>query len=320
MVLEIGTILTGITLALIATCMTNVGVALQKKGLMEGLPELTLKKGAGDFGTSFLKYFKNKSWAIGFFLGMAGWIPYVIAQGFVGIVIVQPLQSVGLIVMVIFAHKVLNEKISIPEISAIVLLISSTILIAFSGISSAHIDLHEFVFPFFLFFIVVFSIIFTSILVGRKLKRENVSSLFKIVVAGLLFSLGGLFSNLLAQAFIDSSIRLISPFGWAEVLFSIFWFDYFHLWVFFGFYGLISFNFSGIIFQNNGMQKGKALVLWPIQNGINLIIPIIGGFLIFNQSISNLPIFLLAVILILVATIILGKTQAEMGTLEKSNI
>lgn len=291
--------------------MVNIGVALQKKGLMDGLPELDLQGGVSAFSSSFIKYFRNKSWTIGFILGIAGWIPYVIAQGFVGIIIVQPLQNVGLIVMVICANRMLHEKITLIEIAAIALLIFSTVLIALSEISSAYINLYSFILPLLIFLLVISLIVIISILIGKKLKEKNIASLFKIIVAGLLFSLGGLFGNILAQAYVDASINMLSPFGWAEVLFGVFWFEHSHLWAFLGFYGLIAFNFIGIIYQNNGMQKGKAVVLWPIQTSINLIVPIIGGFIVFYQKILNLPLFLIGIILIFIATLLLSRTQAR---------
>ena len=142
----------------------------------------------------------------------------------------------------------------------------------------------------------------------------ELSSLFKIFIAGILSSLAAVFTNIFAQAFTDASINLLSFFGWAEVLFGIFWFEYYHLWVFLGLWGLGFFFLTSMIFQNNGMQKGKAVILWPIQNSISLIVPIIAGFAVFSQTVSNYILFFLAVLLILIATIVLSKYQAEFGT------
>ena len=116
--------------------------------------------------------------------------------------------------------------------------------------------------------------------------------------------------------FRSASINLISFFGWAEVLFGIFWFEYFHFWVFLGLYGLGFFFLTSMIFQNNGMQKGKAVILWPIQNSISLIVPVIAGFAVFSQTITNYILFLLAILLILIATIVLSKFQAEIEAIE----
>ncbi len=306
------TLASGIILAIIATTCVNIGVALQKKGLKDGLPELNIEGGVNNFGNDFLKYFKNKYWVIGFFLGIIGWIPFVIAQGLVGIIVVQPLQSVGLIIMVIVASRFLDEKISVVEIIAIAMLILAPILIAFSDISNIHIDLTSFLIPFLVFLIIIFLLIFFFIIISKKQNQDHWKGLFKVTIAGLFFSLGGMFANILAQAYNDASINIISPFGWLEILFGIFWFDYFHLWVFLSFYGLLGFNFIGIIFQNNGLQKGKAVVLWPIQTSINLIVPVIGGFIIFQQSVNNLLVFIIAIVMIFIATVILSKFQARL--------
>lgn len=307
-------VITGILLAFVATFCFNFGIILQKKGLKEGLPELTLEKGVSGLGVSFGKYFKNKFWTMGFALGIIGWIPYVIAQAIVGILVVQPVMGVGLAVLVIFANIMLKEEITHFEVIAIGMMIIAPVLIIFSGISEVHIDLTVFLFPFFTFLLILIIIMFSCVLIGRKKQDTEWSSLFKIFVAGILSSLAAIFTNIFAQAYSNASINMISFFGWAEVLFGIFWFEYFHLWVFLGLWGLGFFFLTSMIFQNNGMQKGKAVVLWPIQNSISLIIPVIAGFVVFGQTVSNYLLFIFAVLLILVATIILSKFQAELNT------
>ena len=309
-------VITGIILALVATSCFNFGIVLQKKGLKEGLPELTLEEGVSGLGNSFGKYFKNKFWAFGFALGIIGWIPYVIAQGMVGVLVVQPVMGVGLVVLVIFANIMLNEKISLLEIIAIGMMIIAPVLIAFAGISDVQIDLIGFLVPFIIFLISLIIVIIACVMIGRKQQNTEWSSMFKIFVAGILGSLAAVFTNIFAQAYSDASINLISFFGWAEVLFGIFWFEYFHFWVFLGLYGLGFFFLTSMIFQNNGMQKGKAVILWPIQNSISLILPVIAGFVIFSQTVTNYILFFLAILLILIATIVLSKFQAEIEAIE----
>ncbi|MFX1299171.1 MAG: DMT family transporter [Promethearchaeota archaeon] len=113
---EILTRIFGIILALSATFLINIGVVLQKKDFKEGLSELNLAKGISGFISTFKNYLKNKSWAIDITLGMIGWVPYIIAQGMIGILAVQPIQEVGLIIPVIVAYKMLNEKIRFIEV------------------------------------------------------------------------------------------------------------------------------------------------------------------------------------------------------------
>ncbi len=309
-------VITGIILALITTFCFNFGIVLQKKGLKEGLPELTLEEGMSGLGGAFVKYFKNKYWALGFVLGIIGWIPYVIAQGMVGVLVVQPVMGVGLIVLVIFANIMLDEKISYKEFIAIGMMIIAPVLIAFSGISDVQIDLIGFVLPFIIFLIILIAVIIACIIIGNKQQNAEWLSMFKIFVAGILGSLAAVFTNIFAQAYSDANINLLSFFGWAEVLFGIFWFEYFHFWVFLGLYGLGFFFLTSMIYQNNGMQKGKAVILWPIQNSISLIVPVIAGFLVFGQTMTNYVLFFLAILLILIATIVLSKFQAEIEAIE----
>lgn len=309
-------VLVGITLALIATCCFNFAIVLQKKGLKQGLPEFTFDDGVKSFFISIEKYFENKYWAIGFALSIIGWIPFTIAQGMVGIVVVQPIMGVGLIIMVIFANRMLQEKISLHEFVAMGMLIVAPFLIVWSGISNVSINLYEFLVPFLIFLVVLLSFIILCVFFARRKKGTESEGLYKIIIAGILFSLGAIFSNIFAQAFISASINLLSFFGWAEVLFGIFWFEYFHLWVFLGLWGMGIFNLTGLIFQQNSMRKGKAVVLWPIQNSITLIIPLIVGFLVFGQTVNNYFIFWLAIVLILTTTLILSKYQAQIDSIK----
>lgn len=311
---DILTVIMGIFLALIATFCFNLAIVFQKKGLIE-CPEIKFEEGIVSVLKSFREFFKNKMWILGFFLGIIGWVPYIFALGTIGILAVQPIMSVGLIVFVIAANRILGERISLFEYISIGMLIIAPILIMFAGITEVRFDLHQFVIPFLIFLVISISISCLCFLISKHKRGTQLEGLFIMFTGGILFALGGIFTNILVQAFIDAEINLLSPFGWAEVLFGVFWFDYSHLWVFIGFWGMVFCNVISVVFYQSAFQKGKAVLMFPILNSFALIIPIIAGIFVFRQSFNNYYLFIISVIILLIATLLLSKFQAAMETI-----
>jgi len=308
---EILNVIGGITLALIATLLFNFGIVLQKIGLSK-TPEMNIQNGISNIIESFKYFFKNKYWLTGTIMGLIGLIPYTISMGLIGILVVQPLMSVGLIIFVLAAITFLKEKIKPLEIMGVIMLGISPFLIVFAGISEIRIDLLDFSLPFIIFFVLIIiaciSIYYFSILK----KGTLLEAISLIIIGGLLFSLGAISTNILAQAIINA--KIFPLFFW-EILFGIFWFIFLnshaHLWAFLGFWNLVIFYVLSIIFIQGAYQKGKTIVIVPIQNSIQLIIPIIVGIFIFEQEFENYYLFLFAIALILISIIFLSKFQAE---------
>ncbi len=311
---DVLTIVIGISFALIAAFSFNIAVILQKKGLTEA-PEIKFEEGMGSIIKSFKILFQNKAWLSGFILGVLGWFPYIIAVGMVSVLVVSPLVSVGLVVFVIAAKKLLDERVSMFELVAIFILIVAPMLIALAEISNVSIDLVSFVIPFLSFLVVFISISLTCFMISKKKRGTPLEGLFLTLTGAILYSLGTVFTNIFTQALYNAGVNPI--FFW-EILFGIIWFES-HLWVFIGFWGMLFFNVSSIIFYQVGFQKGKAILMFPIFNTITLIIPIIVGLFVFNQTFINYYFFTIALILILVATLILSKFQADVESMKGAN-
>ncbi|MFW9937412.1 MAG: hypothetical protein ACFFD5_07165 [Candidatus Thorarchaeota archaeon] len=312
---ELSTTILGISLALTATICFNLAFILQKKGLNQGLPEINFDGGIINVIKSFLAFFQNKTWITGFILGILGWFPYIISTGLVGILVVQPLMSLGLVIFVIAAHQVLKEKVTILEIIAIVLLGIVPILITSAGISDVNIDLYSFVGPLLIFLGITLTIGFLCFIISKRKRKTPLEGLFILFTGGIFYAFGLIFTNILAQAITDAHVF---PLYFWEILFGIFWFDYYHLWLFLGFWGMVISNIISITFYQSAFQKGKALTMYPILNSFILIIPLLAGLFVFNQSFMNFPLFFIAVFIVLIANITLSKFQAQIETIEIS--
>ncbi len=312
---EITNISSGILLALLATLCFSLGFVFQKRGLMQGLPKINFNDSIINIAKSFYKFFKNKIWIIGFLLGIIGWFPFIIAVSYVGIIIVQPITSLGLIIFLISTVKILNEKVSKLEICTTILLSIAPILIAFSRISNIYFSLDELLMPF-LFFLIIS--IFLSVLfffISKINKNSNFEGILLTIVGVILSSIGASFTNILTQALSEANIDLVSLFGWCEIVFGVFWFDLAHIWIFFSFWGLVLFFMLGILFYQSGFQRGKASVIYLIINSLSIIIPIFVGFAIFQQTLQNYYLFTIALLIIIFSVIVLSKFQAKLETL-----
>ena len=308
---------------MITTFCFNLGIVYQKKGLSQGKKngsEIKLEDGFKSVIKTFIRLFKNKSWAFGAIIGIIGWIPYIISIGLVGIIVTEPVMATGFIFFVIAANRILNEKVGIIEYMAIGMLTVSPILIALAGISDINIDLIGFIPSLIIFLAITISISMLSIFFAKKRRNSNIEGLLIMFGGAILFALGGVSTNILAQALLQAN----QSFNWYDIFqlpFGIFWFlitsSYPYLWVFIGFWMMAIFNLLSVPYYQGGFQKGKILIMYPILDSIALLLPIFAGLFIFQQTFKNYFLFILAVILILIASFILSKYQVAIEKMEK---
>ena len=308
------TVTLGIILVLIATPMFNLGIVFQKMGLRVG-PEITFDKGFVGILKAFIEIAKNKWWLLGAILGIVAWFPYIMSIGLVGFMVSEPINSIGIIIVVIAANRILGETVTWYEFIAITVLAISPILIALAGISEVAIDLYEMVIPLTIFLIIAFSITIGSFIYSQKKRGTKLEGFFVMLTGSFFLAIGGVFTNILAQAIGQANIQLTWYFG-IEIFFGIFWFDYPHLWVFIGWWGLAICNLASFAFYQSAFQKSRMAVVFPILDSIGLSIPIIAGTLVFKQTFNNYYLFFLAIVLIFIGTSTLGRFQADIETMD----
>lgn len=309
--IDILSIILGIILGLIASFCFSMGFVCQKKGLMQGLPELEFQNGLKNLLYSFLEFFKNKIWITGFLLGFLGWIPYLIAVSLVGIIVVQPLTSLGLLIFLVSSVKLLGEKIKKMEIFTAILLGIAPLLITFSAISRIHFNLYEFLIPFLIFFGVSMGLALFFFFSSKLKEGTPLEGIFLTLTGVIINAFGTIFTNIFTQAYSDANISILSFFGWAEILFGIFWFDIYHIWLCISLYGMGIFFLLGLIFYQSGFQRAKASTVYLIINSLSIVIPLIAGVYVFNQSFEYPLLFLIAMGIILFGVINLSKYQAR---------
>ncbi len=311
------TAIIGIILALITTFCFNLAIVFQKKGLKEG-PEINIEKGLKDVIQTFKKLFKNRYWLYGTLLGIIGWFPYIISIGLVGIIVTEPVMATGFIFFVIAANRILGEKVGIIEYMAIFLLAVSPVLILFAGISDVAFDFHNFVPALLILLVITISLSLLCFALAKKEKGKSAEGLLTMFGGAILFALGGVSTNILAQAIIQSN----QGFPWYfifELPFGVFWFDYMIMWICIGFWMMAIFNLSSVPFYQGGFQKGKVLIMYPILDSIALLLPIFAGLFVFKQTFANYYLFWTAVVFIMIGTVILSKYHLAIATMAPQN-
>ncbi len=310
------TVTLGIILVLIATPMFNLGIVFQKMGLLQG-PEITFDKGFVGVLKAFKEIAKNKWWLLGAILGVVAWFPYVMSIGLVGFMVAEPINSIGIIIVVIAANRILGETVTWYEFIAITVLTISPILIALAGISEVAIDLYEMVIPLTIFFYNTFSITIGCFIYSQKKRGTKLEGLFVMLTGSFFLALGGVFTNIFAQIFVNLELTW---YFWIEIFFGIFWFifggSYAHLWLFIGWWGLAICNIASFAFYQSAFQKSRMAVVFPILDSIGLSIPIIAGILVFRQTFNNYFLFFLAIVLIFIGTSALGRFQVDIKTMD----
>lgn len=311
------TVILGIVLVLFATVVFHFGVVFQKLGLTQS-KEITFDKGLKGIILAFLEIIKNKWWLIGAILGIVGWFPFVISISLVGFMVTEPINSIGIIIVVIAANRILREPIAWYEFLAILVLIISPLFIAFAGISNVTVDLYAMVVPLLIFLTIAFSITILCFILSQKKRGSKLESFYIMLTGSFLLAIGGVFTNIMAQAITQANIPLTWYF-WAEIAFGIFWGSYYHLWVFIGWWGLVICNISSFAFYQSGFQKSRIAIAFPILDSIGLAIPIIAGIFVFNQTFNNYVLFFIGIGLIFIGTSALGRFQVKIRTMKKKN-
>src|SRR5271157_1375953 len=180
----------GVSLGVLAGFFFNIGAVYLKKGVAT-LNDITLS----DLKTIWA-LFKNRTWMFGLILGVAGNLPYFIAQSFAGIAIVQPLTNTGYIGMAIFATKVLGERLRPAEKGAIGLLIIAPFFLALAGVSGTYATLNLPIWGSFLLFSAVVLILLGGLFVFKK-KVPARAGEFLAVNSGVMYGIASLSSQLL---------------------------------------------------------------------------------------------------------------------------
>ncbi|TXT66171.1 MAG: conserved membrane protein of unknown function [Promethearchaeota archaeon] len=246
---------------------------------------------------------RNKLWVIGLIINFGvGTIFYLIAQTMIGPALIPGLMASGLIILAIGSVFILEESLKLKELAGIIIMVIAITFLGFSGlsikISTTQIWEFSFLLRVLIFTMVIFFLSFIFEMISRK--TETSKGIPLAIFSGNMFALSNLWVCLLIGTI---SKVFAGNFIIGELIIFII-----------SAIILVIVNIYGIIKIQQAFSKGKAgnLVVIqqiPIQTG-----PIIIYFLVFlmpTNDIFSVIFLILAITLIIISAVLLGKRQAE---------
>jgi uncharacterized membrane protein len=259
-----------ILLGILANSIYNIGLVFKKKGICT-LPEIE--------NQSLLQNIKNfakcKAWLFGVALTVIQWFPLMYAIKIGSLSVVAPTMAVGFAVLILFSWLYLKEPIKITEMIGIVIIIAAIVtLYVVKPIESGRFDLQEMsirfrevnAIGFLCFFAVAIGLLY-----GLNYGRKN-------NYAGPLLAIGSGSAYAIATIFAKGAIGSLEfgqPTFIQNSLASWQWWIYLILMCF----GYL----TAFTSQQMAIQKGKAIVVSPILDIMNLFTQVTAGIIIFNE-------------------------------------
>jgi drug/metabolite transporter (DMT)-like permease len=280
----------GILIAIASALLFNHAVYRMKISV-EVLPRIEMSSSWGVVKT----FITNWPWLSAQIENIAGFILYAVALSIIPVSIVEPITAAGIVLLVYLAIRQLGEKVRPRDYAAIGMTVLGVILISLSlerGVSEATPNYH-------LFWIIAAVILGVAIaaplLMGKK--STSVLAVALAVSGGLLDGIAGVFTRL---------VMINWGNDWKSTLVLLI-------------VCVLAYVAAFIILQA-GLQRGKAIVVAPVYNGIMELVPIVVGIVALNESFPTVngktDIFLsamriLAFALILVGTLMLASRPEE---------
>ncbi len=292
-----------ILLGILANSLYNIGLVFKKKGACT-LPEIEKQS----VWQNIKNFARCKVWVFGYLLTIIQWFPLMYAINIGALSVVAPTMGIGFIVLILFSWLYLKEPISWREIFGIFIVIAA--VIAFNVVQpteTGDLTINE-MNMFFreanaIGFLVAFAII-VSILIAVTYGR-------KYRLAGGLLAMASGLCYAIATIFAKGAIGSLRSGYWRESLSSWEWYIYILLMV-------IGYTvaFSS---QQMAFQKGKAIVVSPTLDIMNLLTQITAGLLIFNEWVGIWDTMIMwhkAIKIISIGLILVGVAMLSMFTAE----
>jgi drug/metabolite transporter (DMT)-like permease len=125
----------GLVAALVASVLFNVGIVLQAIDARVAPRSLALRVGL------LTRLIRRPLWVLGLLLGLIGVWPQAIAYSKAPFVVVQPVLSLGLLIVLVLGVRILHEPVGWREIAGVAGIIAGVALVAWGA--PAHSEAHR---------------------------------------------------------------------------------------------------------------------------------------------------------------------------------
>ena len=256
-----------VLLGILANSIYNVGLVFKKKGACT-LPDIEKQS----VWQNIKNFARCKVWVFGYSLTIIQWFPLMYAIKIGSLSLVAPTMGIGFIVLILFSWLYLKEPISKVEIFGIFVVIAAVVAInVVEPTDTGNLSILEMNAFFrewnaiaFLISFTVLVLILIAITYGRKYPQSG----------GLLAMASGL-CYALATIFAKGAIGSLGPGVIRDALRTGVWYLYLILMC-------VGYTIA-FSTQQMAFQKGKAIVVSPTLDIMNLLTQVTAGILIFNE-------------------------------------
>jgi len=267
----------------------NYAIYLEKVAVTD-LPEVQFKH----FKATLTAFIKNKPWMLAQGVNIVGFTLYSVALAFAPVSIIEPIIASGVVLLAYLAIKHLGETPRRIDYVAMGMTVLGVIFIAISlaeGLPKDKLN-HGWELPIWIAVIAGLAILIPLLMRGSKAKL----SVGLGISVGLLFGLAAVFQRLVMLYLVNISTH------WE--LFLVF------------LVLCICTYIPAFILLQAALQKGMAIIVAPVYNGLMEFIPIAIGMAVLSEALpeSNIlkVIRIMAFVLIIVGTVILSqRAEAE---------
>ncbi len=278
-------ILLGISLALAASVLQNLGMGFQKLGF-ERLKPLSSRDPLLD------RIFRAKVWILGTAMTFFSWGFFLAALGYIGISIVQPILIGGLIFLVAFAIIFLKEQILLKEGVGIAICALGTLFVTLEAEKIKRDPDTWDTFVLFGFMCLMLILALAVMLHSQLILRKHPLAAGG-AVSGIFTGLGAMFARSL-------TLEETNPINF---IFSV------HFWL------LVLYQASSFAVLQGAFHRERAVTVVPLYGGFAVLVPVIAGILVFGEKMGWF--LLTGVIFVIIGIYLLSRIGAEVLGPEK---
>ncbi len=289
----------GIIIMLISTTIMNMGAVIQKKAI-DTLPKLD-EQAVSDNVKGLVK---NKLWVLGWSMTTGAIVLQSVALGQADMTVIQPLIAWGLVVLVLFSHYYLGEKIRKNEAIGIMVAISGVIIMGLKAGASNEFNTLEAVYANYN---KTNTYILFGCFIGFAILLWFISVKSNYKDAGVLFAICAATFSIIGLSLSKGLFTIVDIEGFGTTL------SLWEAWALLA--AWISQSTLAIIFQQMSLQRGKSIIVTPVFNLVSMVLPIITGAVIFGEVINMWKI--ISTLIIIIGAVLLSfPSKKELKELE----
>ena len=285
-----------VLIAIMALCW-GAGGSMQKHGMASEFPRLSLGTLARDWRRIIKVLFTNRVWLGGQLVMAAGGGAFVYATSVGDISVIQPLSNTSGVVAVLIGVMLLGERLSGIEVAAVLLLIGGAIVVGFSSEARTAGEAHP---GMLLVLAVAAAAVLAAGFAAFGLRGQGGrTALIMAFSSGIAFGL----TNLLVKVVTEASkgggegMRVnLEVIGGLLGSYPI--------------YVLLAALLVGMVGYQLACSHGRIAVIQPVTTVFSNALPILGGWLVFDEAMNAGKLAGIGIILAGTVLLTLGRGES----------